>query len=122
MKPRTTVVLIAVLTVAGAVGVTWLFDEAPSPSNAVVERESPADERRARASVPPMEGAVEFSNDDSPVGADERPGVGKLVIALHVGTMFPLTYEQVRLRRAGREADEMIAITDHQAAPVAPKR
>ena len=114
MKPGTTAVLIALLTVAGAVGVTWLFVEAPAPSNAVVERESPADERRARASMPPMEGAVEFTIDDSPVGADERPGVGNLVIALQDGAMFPLTYEQVRLRGAEREADEVIALTDHQ--------
>ena len=114
MTLRTTAVLIAVLMVVGAIGVTWLVGEAPAPSNAVVERESPADEGRMPALAPPMEAAVLFTDDDGSVGTDEPPGIGNLVIALHDGARFPLTDEQVRLRPVGREAGEVIALTDHQ--------
>ena len=81
--PRIHVVLITVLMVAGAVGVTWWVGEPPAPPNAVVEHDRPADAGRMRALAPPLEGPVEFTDNDGPVGTDKRPGIGNLVIVLH---------------------------------------
>ena len=111
MTPRTIVVMIAALAVAGVVVKIGLLGEAPALSSAVVKREGlPSDATQ----MPPMESATELLDDYDLVHAVEHAGVGNLVIALHDGAMLPLVDEEVEIRGAWREAGEARAHTDHR--------
>ena len=114
MKPKATTAWTAILMVACAIGAAWLFDEAATPSNDVVERVGPADDGHRQAIVSPLQSTDNFAQEHGSLPTDKRAATGNLVIALRDDAMFPVIGVQVRLAGNGHRVNEFRALSDNQ--------